>query len=422
MTRKTKKPLLRAALLAVALLLALTACGQPATEPSSSTSESAGGLGETAVKAIALAHAQLAEDQTQELKTARRMENGLLQYDVSFTSGGVRYLYVIDGASGAILSNQTDTPSPSSATGQGDIGETAAKAVALAHAGFREEEVTGLRVRQDYDDGRLEYDVDFWKGSDEYDYTVDGAAGTVIAYEKETHPQGSSSAPAPSAGDIGAEAAKAAALAHAGIQEKDATGMKIDREYDNGRLEYDIDFWQGSTEYQYTVDAATGEVREYEKEGHGAGGAGGTGDIGVEGAKAAALAHAGLKEKDVTGLTVDRDYDNGRLEYDVDFWQGSSEHEYTIDGVTGEVLEYEGERHGAGHGGGTGDIGAEGAKAAALAHAGLKEKDVTGLTVDRDYDDGRLEYDVDFWQGSTEYEYTIDGATGAVLECQQDRH
>ena len=113
MTRKTKKPLLRAALLAVALLLALTACGQPATEPSSSTSESAGGLGETAVKAIALAHAQLAEDQTEELKTARRMENGLLQYDVSFTSGGVRYLYVIDGASGAILSNQTDTPSPS---------------------------------------------------------------------------------------------------------------------------------------------------------------------------------------------------------------------------------------------------------------------------------------------------------------------
>ena len=108
MTRKTKKPLLRAALLAVALLLALTACGQPATEPSSSTSESAGGLGETAVKAIALAHAQLAEDQTEGLKTARRMENGLLQYDVSFTSGGVRYLYVIDGASGAILSNQTE--------------------------------------------------------------------------------------------------------------------------------------------------------------------------------------------------------------------------------------------------------------------------------------------------------------------------
>lgn len=345
MTRKTKKPLLRAALLAIALLLALTACGQPATEPSSSGSESAGGLGETAVKAIALAHAQLAENQTQELKTVRRMENGLLQYDVSFTSGGVQYLYVIDGASGAILSNQTDTPSPSSAPGQGDIGETAAKAVALAHAGLREEEVTGLRVRQDYDHGRLEYDVDFWKGNDEYDYTVDGAAGTVIGYEKEAHPQSSGSSPAPAAGDIGAEAAKAAALAHAGLQEKDATGMKIDRDYDNGRLEYDVDFWQGSTEYQYTVDAATGEVREYEKEGHGTGGAGGTGDIGAEGAKAAALAHAGLKEKDVTGLTVDRDYDDGRLEYDVDFWQGSTEYEYTIDGATGAVLECQQDRH-----------------------------------------------------------------------------
>lgn len=268
MTRKIKKPLLRAALLAVALLLALTACGQPATEPSSSTSESAGGLGETAVKAIALAHAQLAEDQTQELKTVRRMENGLLQYDVSFTSGGVQYLYVIDGASGAILSNQTDTPSPSSAPGQGDIGETAAKAVALAHAGLREEEVTGLRVRQDYDHGRLEYDVDFWKGNDEYDYTVDGAAGTVIAYEKETHPQGSSSAPAPSGGDIGAEGAKAAALAHAGLKEKDVTGLTVDRDYDDGRLEYDVDFWQGSTEYEYTIDGATGAVLECQQDRH----------------------------------------------------------------------------------------------------------------------------------------------------------
>lgn len=264
MTRKTKKPLLRAALLAVALLLALTACGQPATEPSSSTSESAGGLGETAVKAIALAHAQLAEDQTEELKTARRMENGLLQYDVSFTSGGVRYLYVIDGASGAILSNQTDTPSPSSATGQGDIGETAAKAVALAHAGFREEEVTGLRVRQDYDDGRLEYDVDFWQGSSEHEYTIDGVTGEVLEYEGERHGAGHGGG----TGDIGAEGAKAAALAHAGLKEKDVTGLTVDRDYDDGRLEYDVDFWQGSTEYEYTIDGATGAVLECQQDRH----------------------------------------------------------------------------------------------------------------------------------------------------------
>ena len=40
--------------------------------------------------------------------------------------------------------------------------------------------------------------------------------------------------------------------------------------------------------------------------------------------------------------------------------------------------------------------------------------------MERDYDDGRLEYDVEFDYGHLEYEYTIDGATGAILEYEVD--
>ena len=62
----------------------------------------------------------------------------------------------------------------------------------------------------------------------------------------------------------------------------------------------------------------------------------------------------------------------------------------------------------------------ETAKKAALDHAGLAAGDVANWKIERDWDDGRLEYEVEFDVGRTEYEYTIDGVTGAILEYEQD--
>ena len=55
-----------------------------------------------------------------------------------------------------------------------------------------------------------------------------------------------------------------------------------------------------------------------------------------------------------------------------------------------------------------------------MAHAGVSENQTTKMEVERDWDDGRLEYDVEFKAGNMEYEYTIDGTTGAILEYEQD--
>ena len=61
------------------------------------------------------------------------------------------------------------------------------------------------------------------------------------------------------------------------------------------------------------------------------------------------------------------------------------------------------------------------AKAIALNHAGFAEADVSGLRVERDYDDGRLEYKVEFRVGNTEYEYEILAADGSILDFEKDR-
>lgn len=63
-------------------------------------------------------------------------------------------------------------------------------------------------------------------------------------------------------------------------------------------------------------------------------------------------------------------------------------------------------------------IGRDAAKAAALADAGLDAAEVQRLDADFERDDGFVFYEVKFISGTTEYEYVIDAATGAVLHSE----
>ena len=71
-------------------------------------------------------------------------------------------------------------------------------------------------------------------------------------------------------------------------------------------------------------------------------------------------------------------------------------------------------------GGSASDIGSEAALAAALNHAGVSQDQVYDLEVKREYDDGRLEYEIEFKTGGWEYEYTISAADSAILDYERD--
>ena len=146
----------------------------------------------------------------------------------------------------------------------------------------------------------------------------------------------------PSAGDIGAEKAKQIALSHAGLKASQVQGLRADVDWDNGRKEYDVEFWQGATEYDYEIDAATGEIRQAKKEyddSHAGSNTAATNDIGIEKAKQIALNHAGLAESQVYALKTDTDWDNGRKEYEVDFKANGMEYDYEIDAANGTILK-----------------------------------------------------------------------------------
>ena len=242
---------------------------------------------------------------------------------------------------------------------------------------------------------------------------------------------------------IGLEAAKEAALKHAGVSASDATFVEAEYDYDDGRMVYEVEFHVKGTEYDYEIDAQTGEVVKYKTEQNGtntgSSSANTSSFIGESAAKAAALSHAGVSESSTKYCNAWLEYDDGLAEcYEVEFVAGNTRYEYKIALTSATVLESERESYGGsgssgqstgqsgsqtsgGSGTSSTDIGAEKAKSIALNHAGVSASQTSEMKVEQDWDDGVLEYEVEFKAGGVEYEYTIHGGTGQILKYESDR-
>ena len=74
-------------------------------------------------------------------------------------------------------------------------------------------------------------------------------------------------APLPAVGeDIGVEKAKEIALEKAGVKAEDTLFINAHLDRDDGRVEYDVEFQSGHTEYEVSVDAVTGAINEFSSE------------------------------------------------------------------------------------------------------------------------------------------------------------
>ena len=258
-------------------------------------------------------------------------------YEVELHQGGQEYEYKIQAYTGEILYSNThpddDDDSAPAVTGTTDIGTEKAKSIALEAAGVTASQVQNLRVERDYDDGQLEYEIEFYVGSTEYDYVISGVDGTILEQDVEQEGGSHTTQPTqptqPSTGsDIGAEKAKSIALSHAGFTASQVQRLKVEKDYDDGRLEYEVEFYAGTTEYDYTISGTDGTILKQDKEEHGGSqttqpSAGS--DIGAEKAQSIALSDAGFTASQVQDLQVEKDNDDGRLEYEVEFQVNGTE-------------------------------------------------------------------------------------------------
>lgn len=150
-----------------------------------------------------------------------------------------------------------------------------------------------------------------------------------------------------------------------------------------------------------------------------------SGDIGSEKAKSIALNHAGVTSSTAKFVKVERDRDDGRLLYEVEFYAGNKEYDYEILASDGTILSYDADIEGyripsSTSSSSSGYISVERAKEIALQHAGLSSSGVNFDKAEFDHDDGRAEYEIEFHHNFREYEYTIDAASGTILEAERD--
>lgn len=212
---------------------------------------------------------------------------GVTCYKVEFTSGDHTYAYSINAENGEVLeasyrdenaapadSTQTDTPasgatttpaqtapSTNTNTSTGAVDEAKAQEIALAHAGVKVADATITKSKLDYDDGRQVYEIEWYANGAKYDYEIAVATGEIVnsGYEAKTVVGTGSSA------TVSEATAKQIALARvSGATEKDVYEWKLD--YDDGRSEYEGKIIYGGTEYEFTIDATSGTVTEWDAE------------------------------------------------------------------------------------------------------------------------------------------------------------
>lgn len=210
------------------------------------------------------------------------------------------------------------------------IGLERATNVALQNAGYTESEVTGLRGHYDRDDNLKIYEIEFYADGFEYDYKVAAEDGTILeanreltnqinggttgqnssqgitsennqqsgnssnnqsdnssqtqnnqsssAGQSQTQQSSGSSQAQQSSGSsqeqqtadssqyIGTEKAKQIALNHAGVSSSSATFTKTKLDRDDGIYVYEIEFISGEIDYDYEINATTGNVISFDTE------------------------------------------------------------------------------------------------------------------------------------------------------------
>lgn len=186
------------------------------------------------------------------------------------------------------------------------IGNIAAEDIALEDAGIAYSDARIRRTEFDFDNGQYVYEIEFSSGGVEYDYTIKASDGTILWRDSELmdgyvanadqgqpqtppaantqeqqpqtqqqpqqeqqpqtqqQPQTPPQANTNNTAYISVDEAKNIALGQTGLSASDVNFVKTKLENDDGRAEYEIEFYSGTTEYDYTIDAVTGTVLEYD--------------------------------------------------------------------------------------------------------------------------------------------------------------
>ena len=158
------------------------------------------------------------------------------------------------------------------------------------------------------------------------------------------------------ASNITIDQAKEIALKHSNLTSDEVSFIKAEKDMDNGIEKYDIEFYYNNKEYDYEINAANGEIinYDYDVENYNIQSPQqsnsqpqnnqqqtNTSNISIDKAKEIALNHAGLAANQVSFVKAEKDMDDGIVKYDIEFYYNNREYNYEINANNGNIMSYE---------------------------------------------------------------------------------
>lgn len=202
------------------------------------------------------------------------------------------------------------------------IGEEAAEEFAILDAGIHEDETSRMHTKLERDHGDYVYEIEFYVDDVKYEYEILARDGTIrekdIEKKQDENGQGGQNAqPAPE---------KTETVKNEDPAPAEKTQAEQSETPDEQAEAAD------AKPAQTTPESAPVEEPVERKIGY----------ISVNQAKEIALEHANLTEEDVRFTTAKFEDDNSEgPQYEVEFYSGSTEYEYEIDALTGEIQDYD---------------------------------------------------------------------------------
>jgi len=250
-------------------------------------------IGKDAAKLAALTHAGVEESAITHFEIELDMERGVMVYDVEFDADGIEYDYDIHAENGSVVkydNKRDDDAKTDSTTGESTaspvIGEDKAKLAAYTHADVDEADVLYSKAKLDREHGIVIYEIEFRTAEYEYEYDISADTGDVLKYEREYEPRSAadiltaeknhiaSAGDSPDAETIVDRAPEfitesdvlLSALDHAGVNAESAYDLSVELDNDHGRAVYEVEFKADGYEYEYEINASTGEILKFDKE------------------------------------------------------------------------------------------------------------------------------------------------------------
>ena len=214
-------------------------------------------------KRKALEFAGKTEAEVFDLEVEFDADDGIIVYEVEFDADGKEYEYEINAKTGEKVKEKIKVKQASPVvTPDNLISRDEAKRIALAKVGLTEEQVTFTKIKLDADDYEAEYEIEFFTATEKFEIEIEAKTGSVLKVERKAV-----KTPQEEQGDhITAKRAQEIALEHANLAASEVVMEKIELDYDDGIYVYEVEFVSGGYEYEYKIDAKTGEILESEKE------------------------------------------------------------------------------------------------------------------------------------------------------------